>query len=118
MGTYQYKRMPFGLRNAPAKIQRAIYKILSGVRWNICLVYLDYLITFSPSMDSHVGNVGNVLGFFHLVDVTLKLSKCSLFRNYVDYLGHTIMPLHLVASLENSPAIHKATVPNDSTMLC
>ena len=32
VGTYRYKQMPFGLRNALSKFQRALDIILSGVR--------------------------------------------------------------------------------------
>lgn len=45
-GTYRYKRMPFGLRNASATFQRALDIVLSGVRWHSCLVYLDDVIVF------------------------------------------------------------------------
>jgi len=41
LGTYRYVRMPFGLRNAPATFQRALDIVLSGVRWQACLIYLD-----------------------------------------------------------------------------
>ena len=32
-GIYRFLRLPFGLRNAPATLQRAIDIILSGVKW-------------------------------------------------------------------------------------
>lgn len=52
MGTYQYKGMPFGLRNAPETFKRALDIILSGVGWQICLVYLDDAILFSTSVEA------------------------------------------------------------------
>jgi Reverse transcriptase (RNA-dependent DNA polymerase) len=45
-GIYRFLRLPFGLRNAPATFQRAIYIILAGVRWKTCLLYLDDVIVF------------------------------------------------------------------------
>lgn len=39
-GTYRYKRMLFGLRNAPTTFQRALYIVISGVRWQSCLFYM------------------------------------------------------------------------------
>jgi len=37
-GAYHYKGMPFGLTNAPATFQRALDIILSGFKWQSCLV--------------------------------------------------------------------------------
>jgi Reverse transcriptase (RNA-dependent DNA polymerase) len=45
-GTFRFKRMPFGLINAPATFQRAMDVILSGVLWKFALVYLDDIIVF------------------------------------------------------------------------
>ena len=47
MGTFRHVRMPFGLRNAQATFQRALDIILSGVRWQTSLIYLDDVIVFS-----------------------------------------------------------------------
>ena len=46
-GTYRYKRMPFGITNAPATFQRTLDIALSAFKWNSCLVYLDKVIVFS-----------------------------------------------------------------------
>ena len=50
-GTYHCTRLPFGLCNAPATFQRAIDMILSGVKWQCVLVYLDNLIIFSADAE-------------------------------------------------------------------
>jgi len=52
-GAYHYKRMPFVLTNAPATIQRALDIILSGVKWQSCLVYLDDVIVYSKTQEVH-----------------------------------------------------------------
>jgi len=46
-GIYHWLSMPFGLTNAPASFQRALDIILLGLKWQICLVYLDDVIIFS-----------------------------------------------------------------------
>ena len=47
MVTFRYKRMSFGIRNAPATFQRALDIILSGARWKTCLVYIEDVVIFS-----------------------------------------------------------------------
>lgn len=80
MGTYKYKRIPFGLMNAPETFQRALYIIISGVRWHIFLIHLEDLIFFSPSMYSHVGYMERILGLLQESGVTLKFINCSFFK--------------------------------------
>jgi Reverse transcriptase (RNA-dependent DNA polymerase) len=84
--------MPFGLRNAPSTIQRAMDVILSGVRWQKCLCYLDDIIVFSLSIESHVEDLDKVLSLLRDAGVSLRLDKCHFFRRRVNYLGHVIEP--------------------------
>ena len=71
--------MPFGLRNALAKFQRALDIILSGVRWKMCLVYLNDVILFSHTMKQHVKYLDTVLSLLRLAGISLKLTKCAFF---------------------------------------
>ena len=117
LGTYRYKRMPFGLKNAPATFQRALDIILSGLRWQVCLIYLDDVIVFSKDMEQHLDHLDQVLSLLRDAGVSLKLRKCSFFQSRVTYLGHVISPGKLSIADENRDAISEALFPQNITQL-
>ena len=43
-GHYEYTCLPFGLTNAPPTFQRTMDIVLSGLSWDICLVYMEDII--------------------------------------------------------------------------
>ena len=50
-GLFQFRVMPFGLCNAPTTFERLMDRVLCGMRWSRCLVYLDDVIFRRPSRD-------------------------------------------------------------------
>lgn len=86
-GTHEYIRLPFGVANAPATFQRDIHRILSGVKWKPCLVPLDDVIVFSPTVEEHITHLHAVFGLLSRAGVSLKASKGLLFQDEVEYLG-------------------------------
>ena len=47
-GLYEFRVMPFGLVNAPATFERLMERVLRGIAWLECLVYLDDILVFGP----------------------------------------------------------------------
>ena len=89
-GLFQFKVMPFGLSNAPSTFQRLVEKVLSGLHWSTCLVYLNNIIIFSRTIEEHLERLAEVLGHLHDAGLKLKPAKCCLLRKSVHYLGHVV----------------------------
>ncbi len=60
-GLYEWRRMPFGLVNAPETFQRALDVILSKYKWKTCLVYIDDVVIFSDTEEQHIARVDEIL---------------------------------------------------------
>ena len=91
-GLFQFLRMPFGLKNAPATFQRFVDITLAGLTWKVCLVYLDDIIVYSRSREDHLAHLDEVLHRLYRAGLSLNLKKCHFFRSEVSYLGHVIGP--------------------------
>lgn len=57
VGTYAFRRMQFGLMNAPATIQRMPDIFLSEYRWKCCPIHSHDIIIFSEDVASHIQDV-------------------------------------------------------------
>jgi transposase InsO family protein/dUTPase len=90
LGFWQYRRMPFGLCNAPALFQRMMERVLSGIHLKTALVYLDDIIVFGESVSELQERLGVVFAKVNQAGLKLKAQKCSLFRQELKYLGHIV----------------------------
>jgi Reverse transcriptase (RNA-dependent DNA polymerase) len=91
--------------------------ILSGVRWQKYLCYLDDIIVFPSSIESHVEDLDKVLSLLRDAGVSLRLDKCHFFRRRVNYLGHVIDPGKLSVQATKVDTILKAKLPRTKTEL-
>ena len=87
LGFYECNQMPFGATNAPATFQRLMESCLGDLNLNWCIIYLDDVVVYAPSVKEHLKRLGGV--FQKLKDAGLKLkpSKCQLFKKSISYLG-------------------------------
>ena len=88
-GKYQFKRMPFGLMNAPATFQRCMNETLSE-HSEYSLTYIDDVLVYSSSWEEHLVNLRRVLAALKKAGLTTKPSKCVWGATSLEYLGHKI----------------------------
>src|SRR5699024_8924758 len=89
-GHFEFLRMPFGLKNAPATFQRVMNNIMTGLQNEICAVYMDDIIIFSSTLDEHIKRLNTVFERLQNSNLKLQPDKCEFLRKEVLYLGHII----------------------------
>ncbi|KAL2098372.1 hypothetical protein ACEWY4_007579 [Coilia grayii] len=89
-GLFEFNRMPFGLCNTPGTFQRLMERIFGDECFQSLLLYLDDIVVFSSTFDSHVKRLDLVLTRLQQYNLKLKLKKCHFFQSEVKYLGHII----------------------------
>lgn len=87
-GLYSYNVMPFGLKNAPATFQRLMNRVTAGLEG--CSVYLDDLVVYSDSWDSHMQRIQALFERLVEANLTVNLAKCEFARATVTYLGRIV----------------------------
>ena len=89
-GLFQFRVMPFGLCNAPATFERLMDRVLCGMRWSCCLVYLDDVISFGRSVPEAIWPLEEVLARLSDFGLQLKAKKCTFMQTEVGFLGHIV----------------------------
>ena len=89
-GQYHFKRMPFGLCNAPQAYSRLVEMVLRGLDPRQVLAYLDDIIIHSRNMEDHLVMMHQVLQAHRRAGLKIAPAKSFLFREEVDYLGHRV----------------------------
>ena len=89
-GLYQFEWMPFGLCNSPATYERLMERVLAGLQWQVCFVFLDDVIVYGVSFEDQLQRLRLVFGRLRAANLKLSPKKCNLFRREVAYLGHIV----------------------------
>ncbi|QRW22891.1 Transposon Tf2-7 polyprotein [Rhizoctonia solani] len=86
-GLFEYLVMPFGLCNAPAAFQHFMNEIFRDILDVYVVVYLDNILIFSESRESHTKHLQEVLKRLQDNACYCNLEKCNFYASEVDYLG-------------------------------
>ena len=101
--------MPFGLCNALTTFHRLMQNCLSKLNLIYCLIYLDNIIVFLWMAEEHLHLLHVVFDQLREYNHKLKPSKCSLFKEEINYLVHQVSKEGVWPSNSNLKAIAKCT---------
>ena len=111
LGFFECDHMPFGLCNVLATFQRLMQNCLSKLNLIYCLIYLDNIIIFLQTAEEHLYLLHVVFDWFREYNLTLKPSKCSLFKEEINYLVHQVSKEGVQPSNLNLRAITDCAPP-------
>ena len=111
-GLYEYNVMSFGLTNAPPTFQRLMQRVLHGLDWKICLVYIDDVIIFSETFQEHLSRLATVFDRLREANLKLKPSKCHFARSSVNFLGFVVSSEGILPDPSKLNAVETFPVPS------
>ncbi|UYV69036.1 K02A2.6-like, partial [Cordylochernes scorpioides] len=89
-GLYEFNVMPFGLCNAPATFERMIDNVLRGLKWDMCLCYLDDIVVYGSTFKEHLTRLYKVLRCIQQAGLCLNYKKCHFASRQITILGHVV----------------------------
>jgi hypothetical protein len=104
-GLFEFTVMPFGLTNAPAVFSALMNRIFGDLFDVFVVSYLDDLIIFSQTISDHQNHLSQVFSRLEANQLKLKLSKCQLFQEKVEFCGHDLSSKGISISHEKIKAI-------------
>ena len=113
-GLFHFKVMPFGLANAPTTFERMMERVLAGLHWKVCLIYLDDVIVFSRTFEEHIVRLHQVFSRIKGANLKLSPTKCKLFCHEVEYLGHIVSKDGVATDPKKITAIYSWPVPRST----
>ena len=87
-GLYQYKVMPFGMKNASATFQRMVNKLVRDI--DGCEGYIDDVVIFSDNWSDHIRQIERFFQIMREAKLTINLMKSEFGKATVKYLGHIV----------------------------
>ena len=107
---WQWKVMPFGLRNAPATFQRAMAAALDGCE-HCSVVYIDDILIFSTSEHEHLEHLECVFQKLLAHSYRARLMKCAFMQEEVEFLGHKLAKGGILAHPDKVKAVLQWPMP-------
>ncbi|GJU73432.1 reverse transcriptase domain-containing protein [Tanacetum coccineum] len=112
-GTYAYRRMPFGLCNAPATFQRCMLAIFHDMIEESVEVFMDDFSVFGNSFNTCLNNLDKMLQRCKDAHLVLNWEKCHFMVKEGIVLGHKVSSAGLEVDKAKIDVILKLPPPTN-----
>ena len=111
-GTFAFRRMPFGLCNAPGTFQRCMMAIFSDMVERKIEIFMDDFSVMGNSFDNCLENLRTVLARCEETNLVLNWEKCHFMVQEGIVLGHRISARGIEVDRAKIEAIEKLPPPS------
>ena len=111
-GTFAFRRMPFGLCNAPGTFQRCMMAIFSDMVEKTIEIFMDDFSVMGNSFDNCLENLSAVLARCEETNLVLNWEKCHFMVQEGIVLGHRISARGIEVDRAKIEAIEKLPPPS------
>ena len=111
-GTFAFRRMPFGLCNAPGTFQRCMMAIFSDMVEKTIEIFMDDFSVMGNSFDNCLANLRAVLARCEETNLVLNWEKCHFMVQEGIVLGHRISARGIEVDKAKIEAIEKLPPPS------
>ncbi|GJZ90387.1 reverse transcriptase domain-containing protein [Tanacetum coccineum] len=110
-GTFAYRRMPFGLCNAPGTFQRCMMAIFHDMIEETMEVFMDDFSVFGDSFSSRLSHLDKMLKRCEDTNLVLNWEKCHFMVKEGIVLGHKISKFRIEVDRAKVDVIAKLPHP-------
>ena len=114
-GSFEFLRMPFGLRNAGQTFQRTMHAVLRGLE-NV-FVYVDDILIASGNEEEHQEDLRRTLARLQQHGLLIRPEKCEWGKTTLTFLGHLITADGIRPLPARIEAIQKYKQPENAKQL-
>ena len=93
LGLFEWRRMPFGLCNASATIQRSIARALQRIQQrhgSVVMAYIDDIVIATETIEEHIARIKEVFECLREAGLKMRAEKCDFMRTETKYLGRVV----------------------------
>lgn len=114
-GSFEYLRMPFGLRNAASTFQRYVDSVFRDLPF--VTTYIDDILVHSRSREEHQAHIEAVLQRLADKGLGVNSEKCRFFRDSVEFLGYLVSAEGIRPLPHRVEALRQLSAPTDHQSL-
>ncbi|KAJ9541893.1 hypothetical protein OSB04_028399 [Centaurea solstitialis] len=112
---FEFVVMPFGLTNAPAVFMDLMNRVYRPMLDKSVIVFIDDILIYSKTKEDHVVHLAEVLKTLRRERLYAKFSKCDLWLQEVQFLGHLVNREGIKVDPAKIEAVMKWEVPKTPT---
>ena len=106
VGNYNYKMMPFGLKNAGSIYQRMMTRMFDSQLEKNIDIYIDDMVVKSKVVSKHLEDLETIFEILWKYKLRLNASKCSFGVGSSKFLGYMVTHRGIEVNLNQIKAIN------------